>query len=176
VHKVIRKIVVRGDHIEPTDNGPPWTVLWETRVRSNGQWSTARAGNRAAAFEQAVHFVKLGFVVDAVKDPSGIVVLNADAIARLVATNTASPIHIPEPTASTAERFAREILQDFIEDHKATPGRMLAASALSAPLARHGMSADEFKRAVSYAENRGWLSVVDSLLKLTQAGYAAATG
>ena len=103
MHKVIRKIVVRGDHIEPTDNGPPWTILWETKVRSNGQWSTARAGSRAAALDQAVHFVKLGFVVNGVKDPSGIVVLNAAAIARLVATGTASPIHIPEPTEPTVE-------------------------------------------------------------------------
>jgi len=176
VHKVIRKIVVRGDHIEPTDNGPPWTVLWETSVRPNGQWSTARAGNRAAALDQAIHFVKLGFVVHAIKDPSGIVALNADAIARLVLTKTTSPIHVPEPAASTAERFAREVLQGFVGDYKATPGRMLAASALSASLARQGLSADEFKRAVSYAENHGWLSVVDDLLKLTQAGYAAATG
>jgi hypothetical protein len=100
VHKVVRKMVVRGDHIEPADNGPPWTILWETKVPPNGQWSTARAGSRAAALDQAIHFMRLGFVVAAVKDPSGIVALNADAVARLVPNNTASPIHIPESTAS----------------------------------------------------------------------------
>lgn len=170
-----RKMIVHGDHLEAADSGSPWTVLWDTVVRADGRWSTVRAQTEAAALERAAHFVKLGFVVHAIKNPSGAVVMDARAIdARFAPQDAPSRAGSDRPVPS-AEQSARDILRGFVDDHQAMPGRMLAAATLHALLSPHGVSQAEFARAVSYAKDHGWLSVGDGILTLTQAGYAAAT-
>ena len=74
-----RKMVVTGDHLNPAKS-PPWTVIWDTVARADGCWSEHRSQNEATALEQAAHFVKLGFVVHEIRDPSGVVTMDAEAI------------------------------------------------------------------------------------------------
>ncbi|HXQ50102.1 MAG TPA: hypothetical protein VN802_03320 [Stellaceae bacterium] len=78
--KHYRKMIVRGDHLEAPDAGPPWTVLWETKAPAEGLWSVARAENEQAALDRAAHFVRLGFCVHAIKDPTGAVFLDQSQI------------------------------------------------------------------------------------------------
>jgi hypothetical protein len=174
--KHYRKMLVHGDHLEAPESGPPWTVLWDTAPRQNGEWSTVRAHTEASALERAAHFVKLGFVVHAIKDPSGAVVMNAGEIAARFGTSD-GPARRPAPDGAvpSPEKSAHDILRGFVQDFHATPGRMLATSALRALLAPHGVGPSEFSAAVSYAEQRGWLREADGTLILTQAGYAVAT-
>jgi hypothetical protein len=88
-----RQIIVNGNHIN-VDSGPPWAVLWNTAMRPDGQWSTVRTQTEAAAVERATHFVKLGFVVYAIKDPSGMVVMDANAIMSRFAVAKYPPLRI----------------------------------------------------------------------------------
>lgn len=173
-----RQITVRGDHVGIPETGPPWTVLWDTTRRTDGHWSTTHARSEAEALERAAHFVRLGFAVHAIKNPSGTVVMNAEDVAcRFGPTRTPPrPAHEGEVQreARSDEQSARDILRGFVEDHRATPGRMLAASALQALPAQQGMSQTEFELAVRYARDHGWLSVADGMLTLTQRGYAEA--
>jgi hypothetical protein len=171
----LRKMVVTGDHLVAADGGPPWTVLWDTAPRHDGNWSTVRTPNEATALERAAHFVKLGFVVHAIKDPAGSIAMDASEIARrfrIVEDN--APDGSPAPSMPTCEQSAHEILRGFVEKHQAKPGRMLAAATLRAFLSPSGVTRMEFEHAVSFAKDHGWLSVDDGVLTLTQAGYAAA--
>jgi hypothetical protein len=171
----LRKMVVTGDHLVAPDGGPPWTVLWDTAAKADGNWSIVRTPNEATALERAAHFVKLGFVVHVIRDPSGAIVLNAREIARRFGpAEDKAPGGSPAASLPTAEESAHEILRGFVEKHHATPGRMLAATTLQAFLAPSGVTRIEFERAVNFAKDHGWLSVADGILTLTQAGYAAA--
>jgi len=170
-----RKMVVHSDHLEAADTGPPWIVLWDTVARPDGHWSTVRASSEATALERAARFVKLGFVVHAIKDPSGAVFLDAQAVAQRFAPK--EPARQPRENtraAPTAEQTARDIVRGFVEEHQAVPGRVLDASALHAMVSPHGVGPNEFKLAVSFAKDHGWLSVGDGTLTLTQAGYTVA--
>lgn len=174
-----RQIVVRGDHVGAPETGAPWIVLWDTTRRTDGHWSTAHARSEAEALERAAHFVRLGFAVHAIKNPSGVVVMNAeDVAARFGPTRAAPPRPTPESEvqheARSAEQLARDILRGLVEDHRATPGHMLAAAALQALPAQQGMSPAEFERAVRYAKDHGWLGISDGTWTLTQRGYAEA--
>ncbi len=174
--KHYRKMLVHGDHLEASDSGPPWIVLWDTTPRPDGNWSTVRAHTEASALERAAHFVKLGFVVHAIKDPSGAIVMNAgEIVARFGVNEERSRRRAPDGAAPTPEKSAHDILRGFVEDFRATPGRMLAESAVRALLAPHGVGPSQFSAAVIYAEQHGWLRAADGTLTLTQAGYAAAT-
>lgn len=176
--KHYRKMVVHGDHLQAADTGPPWTVLWETTARSDGQWSTVRTASQADAVERAAHFVKLGFVVHAIKDPAGLVVMDAKTIIGRFAPPKETPPRTPpeDRVAPSAEQSARDMLRGFFEDDQAMPGRMLDATTLHARLAPQAMSMSEFDRAVNFAKDRGWLRVGDGILTLTQAGFAVASG
>jgi hypothetical protein len=144
-------------------------------VRADGQWSTVRAPSEATALERAARFVKLGFVVHAIKDPAGTVVMDSGAIAeRFAAKEPARPPRDSGRPTPTAEQSARDILRGFVEEHQAVAGRVLAASALHALLSPQGVGPSEFKLAVSFARDHGWLSVGDGTLTLTQAGYTVA--
>ena len=87
VPKPRKKMIVSGDHIEP-DSGPCWSILWDTTLRAEGRWSTAEAKNEAAALERAAHFLKLGFAVHAINDPSGAMVMDAPAIVDRLSRET----------------------------------------------------------------------------------------
>ncbi len=165
-----RKMMVSGGHLEPLDKGPPWTVLWDTTTRPEGEWSTAGARSEATALERAAHFLKLGFAVHAIKDPSGAVVMDATAIVDRLTPAVAEP-QSPLPEPSNVEQSARQLLRGFLEGYGATPGRMLAATSLRALLSDQGMRPAEFERAVTYARDHGWLIVADGTLTLRQPGY-----
>jgi len=134
-----------------------------------------RTSNEMTALERAAHFVKLGFVVHAIKDPSGTTIMNAGEIKRRFSPAEDKALDGESPASSaTTEQSAQDILRGFVDDYKATPGRMLAAATLHALLSPHGVTRIQFDRAVGYAKDHGWLSVADGVLTLTQAGYAAA--
>ncbi len=171
-----RKMIVHGDHLEPPDAGPPWTVLWETKTPPDGRWSAARAATEQAALERAAHFVKLGFVVHAIMDPVGAVALDGQQIAeRFGAAPSRPPQTAKEPGASSAEQAARRVLRDCVTEFDATPGRALNVALLRAASLSEGMGQAEFEGAVSYAGARGWLVEATGTLALTAAGYTAAT-
>lgn len=176
-----RKIMVSGDHIGPRDAGPSWSVLWDTTAHTEGEWSTADAQSEATALERAAHFLKLGFAVHAIKDPAGIVIMDASAIIdRLGATADGPAPPTQErlsgtPEQPSAEQSGRQLLGSFVDHYKATSGRMLAAASLGALLLKQGMRPSEFEQAVSYAKTHDWLIVADGTLTLTRMGYAIAT-
>lgn len=165
-----RKIVVSGDHIEPLNNGPTWTVLWGTTAHPEDAWNTAGARNEASALERAAHFLKLGFPVHAIRDPSGAVVMDAAAVTDRLLSAAAEPPR-PSPEPSSAEEPGRQLLRSFVEGYGATPGRMLAATSLRALLVEQGMRPPEFERAVTYARRHNWLTISDGTLTLTRLGY-----
>lgn len=169
-----RKMVTHGDHLEAPKT-PPWVVLWDTAKRSDGNWSTVRTQSEASALERAAHFVKLGFVVHAIKDPSGVVVMDAASIAgRFGAADSAASKPARERPVRSDEEAAREVVRGFVDGHQAMPGRMLAAVALRSQLLPRGLNQADFERAVSFAKDHGWISAADGILTLTQAGYAVA--
>lgn len=169
-----RKMMVSGDHLEPLDKGPPWTVHWDTTTRPEGEWSSADARSEATALERAAHFLKLGFPVHAIKDPSGAVVMDATAIVDRL-TPAVAESQSPPPEPSSAEQSCRQVLRSFLEGYGAGPGRMLAATPLGALLSNQGMRPAEFERALTYAMRHDWLIVADGTLTLTQLGYEIAT-
>jgi hypothetical protein len=174
--KHYRKMIVHGDHLEAPDGGPPWTVLWETKTPPDDRWSNARADTEHAAVERAAHFLKLGFVVHAIKDPSGAVFMDQGQIAQRFGANEDRPrARTRETAAPTAEQIARQLLRGVIEEFQAMPGRPVSLSVLRALSSSGGVGPAEFERAVTYASEQGWLGVGSETLTLTQAGYAAAT-
>jgi hypothetical protein len=138
-----------------------------------GEWSAAKAASEQAALERAAHFVKLGFVVHAIKDPTGAVFMDQGAIAGRFGASEERPRRTRERAMAGAEQAARSILRGFIEEYRATPGRAVSSSVLLALMAAQGVGPAEFERAVSYAEEHGWLGVAADTLTLTQAGFAA---
>jgi hypothetical protein len=101
--------------------------------------------------------------------------MNAAEIAARFGVTEAPKPRRSDSAAPSAEKSAHDILRGFVEDFRAMPGRMLAASAVHALLAPQGVSPAEFSAAVNYAEEHGWLKTANESLTLTQAGYAIAT-
>jgi len=168
-------MIVSGDHLNP-DNGPPWSVLWDTTARSDGHWSTAWTQSEATALECAAHFVKLGFVVHAIKDPTGSIVMDSQSIAsRFAADNDRPSSGPPRRSIPNPESSAIDILHGFAEDGEALPGLMVSAETLQARLSALALSPVQFCRAVDFAADRGWLRVNDNTVILTQAGCAIAS-
>ena len=171
----LRKSIVSGDHINP-GTPAPWIVLWDTTERPDGHWSVARTQSQANATECAAHFLKLGFVVHAIKDPSGAVIMDALSIAARFAPNKVSTPAYPERRRSEPEYVALSILRHFAEDRQPIPGLMIALALVQARLSPLALNTTEVERAVSFAANRGWLTIADGVLTLTGEGCAAALG
>ena len=171
----LRKSVVSADHLNPGTR-PPWIVLWETIERSDGHWSVVRNQSEANAIECAEHFLKLGFVVHAIKDPSGAVVMDAQSIAARFAQNKSSTSAYPERRRSEPEYVALALLRNFAYDRKPIPGLMIALALLQSRLSALALNTSEFDRGVSCAADRGWLTVGDGIVTLTHEGYVAALG
>jgi hypothetical protein len=168
-----RKSFVSGDHLNST-SGMSWTVLWDTAARPDGQWSTVRTQTEASAFESAAHFLRLGFVVHAIKDPVGRITMNAESIeARFAQSNAASP-HRPERRRSEPEYAALAILRNFAGDRPPIPGLMVSPATLQARLSALAFTATEFDRAMSFAADSGWLTVSEGFLTLTSEGCVVA--
>ena len=173
--KHYRKMIVHGDHLESVDSGPPWTILWDTKPPANGIWSAARAGSEGDALERAAHFVRLGFVVHAIKDPTGAVFLDQGAIAsRFTASDEKPRRRTANRSAASADDSARRVLRGLVEDLGGKPGRAVSTPVLLALLATQGIDRAAFELAVLHAEEQGWLASAADTLTLTQAGYAAA--
>ena len=152
----------------------PWIVLWDTTARAEGEWSTAGAPSEATALERAAHFLKLGFRVHAIKEPSGAVVMDATAIVNRLTPAVAEALSaLPEP--SSVDKWARQLLRGFLDGYGATPGRMLAATSLRRLLSDQGMRRTDFERAVRRARSHDWLTIDDGTLTLTQLGYDVVT-
>jgi hypothetical protein len=80
--KHYRRMIARGDHLEPTDTGMGWTILWETRKPPHDdRWNIANAGTEQSAMDRAAHFMRLGFHVHAINDPNGAVFMDEAQIA-----------------------------------------------------------------------------------------------
>jgi len=174
--KHYRKMIVHGDHLEAPDGGPPWTVLWETKAPADDRWSVARAETEHAAVERAAHFLKLGFVVHAIKDPTGVVFMEQGEISRRLGVTEGRPrTRAREHAAPTAAQAARQLLRGAIEELQAKPGRTLSLSVLRALASSAGIGPAEFERAVSHAADQGWLETGSETLTLTTEGYTAAS-
>jgi len=174
--KHYRKMIVHGDHLETPDGGPPWTVLWETKTPPDDRWSMARADTEHAAVERAAHFLKLGFVVHAIKDPTGTVFMDRGQITQRFGASEDRPrARTREHVAPTAEQIARQLLRSAIEEFQAGPGRALNLSVLRALASSGGVGPAEFERAMNFASEQGWIGLGAETLTLTPAGHAAAT-
>ena len=54
-----------------------WTIWWDTERRPGAaRWNMASAATEAGALDRAQHFVKLGCVVHAIKNPDGAVYMD----------------------------------------------------------------------------------------------------
>jgi hypothetical protein len=54
-----------------------WTIWWDTERRpGEGRWNVASALTEAGALDRAHHFVKLGCVVHAIRNPDGIIYMD----------------------------------------------------------------------------------------------------
>src|SRR6185312_9507495 len=139
----LRKQVVNADHLEAA-SGPLWTVLWETKVRDDDHWNVVRAPSETTALERAAHFLKLGFVVHAIKDPRGNVVMDGPSIESRHAPNKAAAPIAPERRRTEPEFVARAMLRNFIEDGRPIPGLMVAHGILQTRLSPLSLNATEF--------------------------------
>jgi hypothetical protein len=167
-----RKSVVSGDHLESA-NGPPWTVLWETAPRPDDQWSAVRTPTEGGALECAAHFLKLGFVVHAIKDPAGRIVMDAQSIEARFARRDVERV-VPQRRRSEPEYAALAMVRNFAEDRSAIPGLMIALGALQTRLSSLALTPTEFDRAMSFGADRGWFTIGDGVLTLTREGCTIA--
>ena len=151
-----------------------WTVLWETAARVDGQWSVVRTQTEASAFESAAHFLKLGFAVHAIKDPAGRIAMDAASIGARFGQNNALSPHRPERRRSEPEYGALAILRNFADDRRPIPGLMIAPAALQARLSALALTPAEFDHGMSFAADRGWLTIGDGFLTLTREGCLVA--
>ncbi len=78
----------------PEKTDEEWTIWWDIH-KSTGGWSRAIEQTEAGALERAQHFIKLGFFVYAIRDSSGALYMDEEAIAtRFV---TVRPVTQKEP-------------------------------------------------------------------------------
>ena len=150
-------------------------MLWDTAKRPDGNWSTVRTESEASALERAAHFVKLGFVVHAIKDPSGTVIMDAASVVRRFGGLETALKPVRDRPVLSDEEAARELVRGFVDGRQVMPGQMLGIGTLRSRLLPQGLTQADFERAVSFAEDHGWVSVADGILTLMQAGYAVAT-
>lgn len=171
----LRKQIVNASHLD-TPTGPPWIVLWETSARSDDRWNEMRAPTEAGARESVAHFLKLGFVVHAIKDPSGKIAMDAQSIKERFARNNGASPAVPERRRTEPEYVARAMMRNFDENRRPIAGLMIVPAVLQTRLSPLALDATEFDRGLSFAADRGWLTVGDGVLTLTQDGCVAASG
>ncbi len=54
-----------------------WAIWWDTQRRpGTSRWNTAIAQSEAEAVERSMHFLKLGFVVHAIRRPDGTIFMD----------------------------------------------------------------------------------------------------
>jgi hypothetical protein len=64
-----------------------WTIWWDMHRRGGGEgWSRAVESSEEDALQRSERFLKLGFVVYAIRDPVGTIVMNEAQIIDRVAS------------------------------------------------------------------------------------------
>jgi hypothetical protein len=59
-----------------------WSIWWDTERRpGTGRWNVASAQTEAGALDRAQHFVKLGCIVYAIRNPDGAVYMDEAQLA-----------------------------------------------------------------------------------------------
>ena len=63
------------------DNGERWTIIWDTERRQGIEGrSIAREKGKSGALDLARHMRRMGFVVYEIREPSGALYLEGDAL------------------------------------------------------------------------------------------------
>jgi hypothetical protein len=82
-----------------------WTILWDMHRRPGSEgWSRAVESNEGEALQRAERFLKLGFIVYEIRDPTGLVVHDEAAISRRF-----KPTSLPESPSEQAPKAAATI-------------------------------------------------------------------
>ncbi len=87
----------------PEKGNEEWIVWWDIR-KTTRDWSRATALTEAGALDRAQHFIKLGFFVYAIRDPSGALYMGEEAIASRFAA--IRPVTRNEPQQRSTEPYA----------------------------------------------------------------------
>jgi hypothetical protein len=67
--------------VTEADNGERWTIVWDTQRRPGGEGrSIAREKLQSGALDRARHILRMGFVVYEIREPSGALFLDGDAL------------------------------------------------------------------------------------------------
>lgn len=74
------------------DNGERWTIVWDTQRRPGVEGrSIAREKLENAALDRARHMLRMGFVVYEIRQPSGAVYLDGEALRERLGERVAVP-------------------------------------------------------------------------------------
>jgi len=74
------------------DNGDRWTIVWDTQRRPGVEGrSIAREKLENGAIDRARHMLRMGFVVYEIRQPSGAVYLDGDALRERLGELVAAP-------------------------------------------------------------------------------------
>lgn len=84
--------------IIPPKANTDWVIWWDIRKHAGSNWSKATAQTEAGALDRAHHFVRLGFVVYAIRDPAGTLYMDEQKIAERFG---AAPVTDSEPKSPT---------------------------------------------------------------------------
>lgn len=67
--------------VTEADNGERWTIVWDTQPRPGIEGrSIAREKGESGALDRARHMRRMGFVVYEIREPSGALYLDGDAL------------------------------------------------------------------------------------------------
>lgn len=78
--------------VTEADNGERWTVVWDTQRRPGVEGrSIAREKRENDALDCARHMRRMGFVVYEIREPSGALYLDGDALRQRLGEPAAAP-------------------------------------------------------------------------------------
>ncbi len=93
----------------PPKANEEWAIWWDIRQKTEG-WSRATAQTEAGALERAQHFIKLGFFVYAIRDPSDALYMGEEDIATRFAA--VRPVTQQEPRQRPPEPYVPRDVDD----------------------------------------------------------------
>jgi hypothetical protein len=78
--------------VTEADNGERWTIVWDTQRRPGVEGrSVAREKLENGALNRARHMLRMGFVVYEIREPSGALYLDGDALHQRLGAPVAAP-------------------------------------------------------------------------------------
>lgn len=78
--------------VTEADNGERWTIVWDTQRRPGVEGrSVAREKLENGALDRARHILRMGFVVYEIREPSGALYLDGDALRQRLGAPVAAP-------------------------------------------------------------------------------------